>query len=86
MSPKSKKRRDSELKEPEEDMIISDDDVLEEESTKLLKLLEIASWEEDRIDNEKMDHKTIISEAKVITKRKRVEGETSKTTKGLQKQ
>ena len=85
MSPKSKKRRDSELKEPEEDMIISDDDVLEEESTKLLKLLEIASWEEDRIDNEKMDYKTILPEAKVITKRKRVKGETSKNAKRVAK-
>ena len=85
MSPKSKKKRDNEIKEQEENMNMEYNDTLQEETKRVLILLELASWEEDRIDDEKMDQKTDIPEPNVIKKRKRTEVEASKNAKRVAK-
>ena len=81
MSPKSKKKRNNQLEKQDENMDLSYNDDFPEESKKFLKMLEVASWEGDRIDNEKMDFISNIPNSEVITKRKRETCETFKNVK-----
>ena len=84
-SPKGKKKRESKMKDSEEDMIITYDDSFRAETRQVLQMPEVASWEEDRMDNEKMDFKTIKSEPKDKKKRKRLEEDSSKNVKRIMK-
>ena len=81
MSPKSKKKRNNQLEKQDDNMDLSYNDDFPEETKKFLKMLQVASQEEDIIDNEKMDFRSNIPNSEVITKRKRKACETFKHVK-----
>ena len=82
MSPKSKRNKKYvENKTCEKMMELSQEDFILDETKKILKHLEIVSWEEIRISDQKMDHENYIPEKKIPNKRKLFEEDPKKGVK-----